>query len=74
MNSTTSPKPLTRSTSDKQLGGVAGGLASYFDVDPTLVRIGFGVTTLISGVGLLAYVAMLILVPSEDAVPHPVPA
>jgi phage shock protein PspC (stress-responsive transcriptional regulator) len=39
-----------------------------------LVRVGFVVTTLASGVGLLAYLALLALVPSDDAHPAPAPA
>ncbi len=79
MNSTSSPtsRPshLTRSTTDKKIAGVSGGLASYFGVDPLLIRIGFVVTTLFSGAGLLAYVAMLALVPSDHAAPsHIAPA
>ena len=68
MNSTTSPTPrsLTRSTTDRKVAGVSGGLASYFGVDPLLVRIGFVVTTLATGAGLLAYLALMLLVPNED--------
>jgi phage shock protein PspC (stress-responsive transcriptional regulator) len=66
MNST-SPQTLTRSTTDKKLTGVSGGLAAYLGVDPVLIRVGFVVTTLASGVGLLAYLALLLLVPSDDA-------
>lgn len=62
-----SPRILTRSTTDKKLAGVSGGLASYFGVDPLLVRIGFVVATLFSGAGLIAYVAMYALVPTDDA-------
>jgi phage shock protein C len=71
---TSPPRHLTRSTTDKKIGGVAGGLAAHFGVDPLLVRIGFVVTTLFSGAGLLAYIAMLALVPTDDAAPagaHP---
>jgi phage shock protein PspC (stress-responsive transcriptional regulator) len=78
MNSTSSPtsRPsrLTRSTTDKKIGGVSGGLATYFDVDPLLVRLGFVVTTLFSGAGLLAYIAMLAFVPSDDAPEAATPA
>ena len=76
MNSNTSPAPcsLTRSTSDKKVAGVSGGLASYFGIDPLLVRIGFVVTTLTTGVGLLAYAAMALLVPNDDAHTGAVPA
>jgi phage shock protein PspC (stress-responsive transcriptional regulator) len=58
------PRRLTRSVSDKKLGGVAGGLGDYFSVDPILFRIGFAAATLLSGVGLLAYLALLAFVPS----------
>jgi phage shock protein C len=79
MNSTPSPtsRPLTRSTTDKKIGGVAGGLAGHLGVDPVLVRVGFAVSILFSGAGLLAYLAMLALVPSDDAAPagmHPATA
>jgi phage shock protein PspC (stress-responsive transcriptional regulator) len=75
MNST-SPRILTRSTTDKKISGVSGGLAAYFGIDPLLVRIGFVVATLASGAGLLAYVALLALVPTDDATAGapPVPA
>ena len=63
MNS--SPRTLTRSTTDRKISGVSGGLASYLGVDPLLIRIGFVVTALTSGVGLIAYVAMMVLVPSD---------
>lgn len=66
MKSDTSPtRRLTRSTTDTKLAGVSGGLGAYFDVDPVLFRIGFAVTTLLSGAGLVAYVAMLFLVPKD---------
>jgi phage shock protein C len=68
MNSTTTTKTLTRSTSDRHVGGVAGGLARYFGVDPVIVRVGFVVATLLSGAGAVAYLALLVLVPSEDDV------
>ncbi len=70
MNSTPSTRLLTRSSTDRKLAGVSGGLATYFGVDPLLVRIGFVVTTLFTGAGLIAYIAMLALVPSDDAAPH----
>jgi phage shock protein PspC (stress-responsive transcriptional regulator) len=69
MNPTTSPTPLTRSSTDKKIGGVAGGLARHLGLDPTLVRVGFGVSILFSGAGLVAYLLMLAIVPSDDAAP-----
>ena len=63
------PHPLTRSTTDRKISGVAGGLAAHLGVDPVLVRVGFAVSILFSGAGLLAYLVMLVLVPSDDAAP-----
>jgi phage shock protein C len=69
MNSTSSPTPLTRSSSDRKLGGVAAGLARHLGIDPTIVRVGFAVSLLFSGAGLVAYLVMLAVVPSDDATP-----
>jgi phage shock protein C len=66
---TSRPSQLTRSTTDKKIGGVAGGVAAFFGVDPVLVRVGFAVSTLFSGAGLVAYILMLALVPTDDAAP-----
>jgi phage shock protein PspC (stress-responsive transcriptional regulator) len=66
------PRRLTRSSSDKVLAGVAGGLGRYFDIDPIIFRIGFVVLTLAGGAGVLAYLAAWVLVP-EDPVPGQAP-
>jgi phage shock protein PspC (stress-responsive transcriptional regulator) len=58
-------RQLARSTSDKKLGGVAGGLGAYFSVDPILFRIGFAVATVFSGAGALAYLALLAFMPTD---------
>jgi phage shock protein C len=68
------PRKLTRSSSNKVLGGVAGGLAEYFSVDPLVVRIGFVASLLFSGAGLLAYLGLLIFVPADTAALTPVAA
>jgi len=57
---------LYRSETDRILGGVAGGLADFFDVDSTLVRIIFVLLTLFGGGGLLIYLLLWILVPTES--------
>jgi phage shock protein PspC (stress-responsive transcriptional regulator) len=49
------------------LGGVAAGLADYFDVDPTLVRMAFVVLTLMGGVAVLFYLAGWLLIPDEGS-------
>ncbi len=61
-------RKLYRSRKDKMIGGVAGGLAEYFDIDPTLVRILFVVTLFIGGGGFLAYIILWIVVPEEPYV------
>jgi phage shock protein C len=67
---TTSPQRLTRSTTDKKIGGVSGGLGAYFNIDPTLVRAGWIFSTLVTGgAALVAYIAMLAVVPADDAMP-----
>lgn len=54
---------LTRSTTDKRLGGVAGGLAAYFGLDPTLIRVAWVVAG-IMGWGILAYIILWIVLPA----------
>lgn len=54
---------LYRSGKDKMLGGIAGGLADYFEVDVTLVRLIVLVTVLAGGVGLFAYLVAWIIIP-----------
>src|SRR6266508_2610657 len=57
---------LYRSRTDRMVGGVAGGLGDYFEIDPTIVRVLFIVATLLSGgLGLLLYVAMCLIVPLQ---------
>lgn len=57
-------KKLTRS-SNKVLAGVLGGIAEYFSIDPTMVRIGYAALTIFSAgfPGLLLYIIMLLLMP-----------
>ena len=62
-------KTLTRSSTDKKLTGVSGGLAEYFDIDANLVRVGWIVATLCTGVAPLAYLAIALIVPRNDHMP-----
>jgi phage shock protein PspC (stress-responsive transcriptional regulator) len=57
---------LTRSTTDKRLGGVAGGLAAYFGLDVTLVRVAWVVAGLM-GWGIVAYIILWIVLPVGPA-------
>ncbi len=47
------------------IGGIAGGLGEYFDIDPTLVRIIFVVSLFLGGSGIFAYIILWIVVPEE---------
>ena len=58
---------LYRSESDRILGGVCGGLGIYLSIDPTFVRLFFALLFFGSGVGLLAYLALWIIMPSESS-------
>jgi len=57
------PKRLMRSSTDKKIGGVCAGLADYFDLDPTLVRVLWLLAIFCAGTGLLAYVILWIVLP-----------
>jgi phage shock protein C len=58
------PSRLERSTTNKVVAGVCGGIAEYLQVDPTLVRVFVVVATILSGgLGLLAYVGAVIFMP-----------
>ncbi len=75
MNSTTENKRLTRSRDDRFIGGVAAGIANHLNIDPVIVRIGFVLSIILGGIGVLAYLVLLAAVPIEGdpAVPAPAP-
>ena len=59
-------KRLTRSSYDKMLMGVGGGLAKYFEIDPTLVRVGLALAGFFTGgVAVLAYFVVGMIMPEE---------
>ncbi len=58
-------RKLYRSRTNRKLAGVCGGLAEYFNVDPTLIRVAFVVLTALGGAGLVAYLGMWLVIPSE---------
>ena len=62
---TNQPRKLFRSHEDRVIGGVAGGLGRYFNLDPILFRIGFVALAFLGGAGILLYLAGLLLVPNE---------
>lgn len=58
-------KQLTRSKTHRMVGGVAGGLAEYLNVDPTIVRLLWALMAFAYGSGLLAYLIAWVIVPEE---------
>jgi len=58
-------KKLYRSRSDRRLAGVCGGLAAYFNIDATLIRLLFVLGLLFVGGTLLAYIILMIVIPEE---------
>lgn len=61
------PKRLYRSRTDTMLGGVCAGLAKYFTLDPTVVRLIFVLLFILAGQGLLLYLILWLVVPLEPA-------
>lgn len=61
------PKRLTRSSKDKMLAGICGGIADYMVVDPTIIRLVFALATFFTVVfpGVLIYLIMWIVVPKD---------
>lgn len=60
-----SEKKLHKSSKNKMVCGVCGGLAEYFKLDPTIVRLIFVLVTLFKGAGLLLYVIAAIVMPFD---------
>ena len=59
-------KRLYRIESGKMLAGVCGGIAEYFDIDPTLIRALWVLFCILGGSGILLYIILAVLIPSED--------
>jgi len=58
-------RKLYRSKSNRQVAGVCGGLAEYFNLDPTLIRVLFVILAVLGGSGVILYLAMWIIVPKQ---------
>jgi phage shock protein PspC (stress-responsive transcriptional regulator) len=71
MNQHIAPSPqikrLERSSSDSLVAGVAGGLGRYFELNPAVFRLGFVILTLLGGVGVLVYLAAVLVIPREGS-------
>ena len=64
-------KRLFKSNIDKKICGVCGGIAEYFDLDPTLIRVVYVILSMFSAgfPGLLVYIILMILMPNYDQLP-----
>lgn len=58
-------KKLYKSRTDKKLDGVCAGIANYFGIDPTLIRIGWVLLSLAWFTGVIAYIVCAIVIPRE---------
>lgn len=58
-------KKLYKSSTDKKICGVCGGIAKYFAIDSTLVRLALVVFSLLGGSGVLAYIICALVMPEE---------
>ena len=58
-------KRLYRSRENRMLGGICGGIAEYFNIDPTLVRLGWVLFCALGGSGFIAYILAAIIMPEQ---------
>lgn len=58
---------LYRSRTERMIWGVCGGLAQYFDIDPTIVRLIFVLAIFFGGLGIIAYIIFAVVVPLENS-------
>lgn len=65
-------KKLYRSRTDRMIGGVCGGLADYFSIDSTIVRLIFVLLFLTGSAGFWIYIVLLLVVPERPASEKPV--
>ena len=61
-------KRLYRSESSRMLCGVCAGIAEYFNLDPTLIRLAWALFCILGGCGVLAYILAAIIIPPESRV------
>ena len=61
----TMEKRLYKSRTNKKVAGVCGGIGEYFDIDPTLVRLGFVALSFLAGGGLFVYILAAIIIPDK---------
>ena len=60
-------KRLYKSNVNKKIAGVCGGIAEFFDIDPTLIRLAWVLFSCLGGSGLLAYIVCAIVMPEQPS-------
>lgn len=61
-------KKLYRIEQGKKIAGVCGGIAEYFNIDPTVVRVGWAIVSAFAFVGVVAYVVCAVVMPVKSEV------
>ena len=61
-------KRLYRIEEGKMVAGVCGGVAEYFNIDPTVVRLAWALVSAFAGAGIVAYIAAAIIMPEKSEV------
>ena len=64
-------KKLYRSVTDKIIGGVCGGIAEYFSLDPVIIRLAFVLAVIFGGGGILTYIILWIIIPQKPYIITP---
>ena len=59
-------RKLYKSRNDRMIDGVCGGIAEYFEIDSTLVRLGLVAFCVVGGSGFIAYLLAMIIIPSSS--------
>jgi len=58
-------KRLYKANTGKMLDGVCAGVAEYFDIDPTVIRVAWAIVSCFAGIGILAYIACALIMPRK---------
>ena len=62
-------KQLYKSSTNRKIAGVCGGIGEYLGIDPTMIRLGFVALSLLAGGGLAAYIIAAIIMPEQKVCP-----
>ncbi len=63
-------KKLVKSSTDRKIAGVCGGIAEYFGIDSTIIRIGLILFCCMGGSGVIAYILAALVIPEETTIDY----